>query len=175
MELYELTIHQAHILLKKKEMSSKELTRSVLDRIHSLDNRIDAFITVTEDLAMAQAAQADQNISRGNITPLLGIPLAIKDLICTKGILTTCASKILEHFIPPYNATVMKKLGDAGAIIIGKTNMDEFAMGSSNENSGIKITRNPWDLTLRICAWAPWGRIRAVPSDSPHLTAVLLA
>jgi len=164
MNPFELTIHTAHSLLKKKEISSRELTRSVLDRIYVLDSQVGAFITVADDIAMTQAAQADRMISQGNITPLMGIPLAIKDLICTKDIPTTCASKILEDFIPPYNATVIKKLYDAGAIIIGKTNMDEFAMGSSNENSGIKITRNPWDLT-RIPGGSSGGSAAAVAAD----------
>jgi aspartyl-tRNA(Asn)/glutamyl-tRNA(Gln) amidotransferase subunit A len=135
MRLYELTIYEARRLLKKKEITSEELTRSVLDRISHIDGNINAYITVEPKSVIAQARLADQEIAKGNIGPLTGIPLAIKDLICTKGLKTTCASKILRNFVPPYNATVIKKLKHAGALILGKTNMDEFAMGSTTENS----------------------------------------
>jgi aspartyl-tRNA(Asn)/glutamyl-tRNA(Gln) amidotransferase subunit A len=108
---------------------------------------VDAFITVDEKGAMEQAKHADKAISEGNIFPLTGISVSVKDAICTKGLRTTCASKILEHFVPFYDAFVIKKLKEQGAVIIGKANMDEFAMGSSTENSGFKKTRNPWDLT----------------------------
>jgi aspartyl-tRNA(Asn)/glutamyl-tRNA(Gln) amidotransferase subunit A len=147
MNLHELTIHRAHTLLKTRDLSSEELTREVLNRIQSIEEKIDAFLTVSEDAAMAQATQADKNLSEGNITALTGIPLAIKDVICTQGLRTTCGSKILENFVPPYDATVISKLKQAGAVIVGKTNMDEFAMGSSTENSGFKLTHNPWKPT----------------------------
>ncbi len=147
MSLHELTIHKAHTLLKTRELSSEELTREVLNRIQSVEEKIDAFLTVSEDAAMAQAKQADKNLSEGNVTALTGIPLAIKDVICTQGLRTTCGSKILENFVPPYDATVISKLKQAGAVIVGKTNMDEFAMGSSTENSGFKLTHNPWKIT----------------------------
>jgi len=164
MKLYELTIQSAHTLLKQKEISSQELTRAVLDRIHAVEKDVNAYITVADDLAMAQAELADKTISEGNISQLTGIPLAIKDLMCTKGLRTTCASKILENFVPPYNATVVEKLRNKGAVIVGKTNMDEFAMGSSNEHSGMKMTHNPWDLT-RIPGGSSGGSAAAVAAD----------
>jgi aspartyl-tRNA(Asn)/glutamyl-tRNA(Gln) amidotransferase subunit A len=164
LELYELTINEAHQLLKSKEISSRELTRAVLDRIAAVENQIDAYITISAELAMQQAEQADEAISQGDCRPLTGIPLGIKDLICTQALPTTCGSKILERFRPPYDATVIRKLRDAGAVIIGKLNMDEFAMGSSTENSGIKLTRNPWDLT-RIPGGSSGGSAAAVSAD----------
>jgi len=164
MKLYDLTIHAAHDLLKKKEIRSAELTSAVLDRIASADSRLGAYITVTADTAMEQAKAADEAIYKGNMTCLTGIPLAVKDLICTKGIRTTCASKILENFVPPYDATVMEKLRAAGAVMAGKANMDEFAMGSSTENSAFGITRNPWD-TKRIPGGSSGGSAAAVAAD----------
>ena len=164
MKLHELTIHKAHELLKQKKISSAELTRAVLDRIETMDERVGAYITVAGDTAMKQAQLADKAISNGKCRPLTGIPLAIKDLICTKGLQTTCASKILENFIPQYNATAIKKLNDQGAIIIGKTNMDEFAMGSSTEHSGLKLTCNPWNLS-HIPGGSSGGSAAAVAAD----------
>ncbi|MDY6791463.1 MAG: Asp-tRNA(Asn)/Glu-tRNA(Gln) amidotransferase subunit GatA [Thermodesulfobacteriota bacterium] len=164
MKLHELTIHQAHELLKQREISSTELTRAVLDRIETVDNKVGAYISVAGDMAMKQAQVADRAISNGKCRPLTGIPLAIKDLICTKGLQTTCASKILENFIPPYNATVIKKLNNQGAVIIGKTNMDEFAMGSSTENSGLKLTCNPWNME-HIPGGSSGGSAAAVAAD----------
>lgn len=164
MKLYELTIKKAHMLLKKKEISSQELTRAVFDRIDSVEKHVGAYITVDSEMALAQAKIADKEISRGNILPLTGIPLAIKDLMCTKGLRTTCASRILENFVPPYDATVVKKLKTQGAVIVGKANMDEFAMGSSNEHSAIKLTHNPWDLT-RIPGGSSGGSAAAVAAD----------
>jgi len=164
MHLHELTIHKAHELLRQKEISSVELTRAVLDRIEAVDDKVGAFITVDGETAMKQAELADRAISNGKCRPLTGIPLAIKDLICTKGLKTTCASKILENFIPQYNATVIKKLNNQGAVIIGKTNMDEFAMGSSTENSGLKLTCNPWNLT-HIPGGSSGGSAAAVAAD----------
>ncbi len=164
MHLHELTIHKAHELLKQKEISSVELTRAVLERIEAVDDKVGAFITVAGDAAMKQAQLADRAISNGKCRPLTGIPLAIKDLICTKGLKTTCASKILENFIPQYNATVIKKLNNQGAVVIGKTNMDEFAMGSSTENSGLKLTCNPWNLK-HIPGGSSGGSAAAVAAD----------
>ncbi|RZB37171.1 MAG: aspartyl-tRNA(Asn)/glutamyl-tRNA(Gln) amidotransferase subunit A [Desulfobacteraceae bacterium Eth-SRB2] len=164
MKLYELTIKKAHMLLKKKEISSQELTRAVLDRIDAVEEHVGAYITLDSEMALAQAKIADKEISRGNILPLTGIPLAIKDLMCTKGLRTTCASRILENFVPPYDATVVKKLKTQGAVIVGKANMDEFAMGSSNEHSAIKLTHNPWDLT-RIPGGSSGGSAAAVAAD----------
>ena len=164
MHLYELTIHKAHELLKQKEISSVELTRAVLDRIEAVDDKVGAYITVAGDTAMKQAQLADMAISNGKCRLLTGIPLAIKDLICTKGLKTTCASKILENFIPQYNATVIEKLNNQGAVIIGKTNMDEFAMGSSTENSGLKLTCNPWNFK-HIPGGSSGGSAAAVAAD----------
>jgi aspartyl-tRNA(Asn)/glutamyl-tRNA(Gln) amidotransferase subunit A len=163
-KLHELTIAEAHRLLKSKEISSVELTQAVLERIQAVEDRVDAFITVTEKEALKQAEKADAEIAKGRCSMLTGIPLAIKDVICTRGIPTTCGSKILENFVPPYDATVIGKLRKAGAVIAGKLNMDEFAMGSSTENSGFKITRNPWDLA-RVPGGSSGGSAAAVAAD----------
>jgi aspartyl-tRNA(Asn)/glutamyl-tRNA(Gln) amidotransferase subunit A len=164
MKLHELTIHEASGLLQAREISSQELTRAVLDRIESVEENVGAYITVAAETAIKQAELADKEISRGNISPLTGIPVAVKDLICTKGLRTTCASRILENFMPQYDAFVIKKLKKAGAVIVGKTNMDEFAMGSSTENSGMKTTHNPWDLTC-IPGGSSGGSAAAVAAD----------
>ena len=145
MGLNELTIHEAHDLLVKREISSVELTKTCLDRIEAIDSDLKAFVTVTKEDALKQAAKVDKERSFENET-LAGIPMQLKDLICTKGVKTTCSSRMLEDFIPPYNATVTDRLFDRGAILLGKGNMDEFAMGSSTENSAFFTTRNPWDL-----------------------------
>jgi aspartyl-tRNA(Asn)/glutamyl-tRNA(Gln) amidotransferase subunit A len=146
-ELYQLTIHEAGELLREHKISSVELTRAHLDRIRDVDDRVKAYILVTEDLALQQAREADQRLRSGaSLSPLTGIPLAIKDLISTKGITTTCGSNMLKDFKPPYDATVMEKLNATGAVMLGKTNMDEFAMGSSTEHSAFFTTRNPWDI-----------------------------
>jgi aspartyl-tRNA(Asn)/glutamyl-tRNA(Gln) amidotransferase subunit A len=164
MDLHELTISNAYTLLKKREISSVELTRAVLDRIRSIDEKVGAYITVTDDIAMAMAERADKTLSTGNGSMFTGIPLAIKDLICTSGIRTTCASKILENYTPPYDAFVIERLKEQGAVILGKTNMDEFAMGSSTEHSGFKITHNPWNLE-HIPGGSSGGSAAAVASD----------
>lgn len=164
MNLHELTIEKAHRLLKRKEINSEELTRAVLERIDAVDGKIGAYLTVAADLALDQARQADHRIASGDCRPLTGIPLGIKDLMCTAGLPTTCASRILEKFVPPYDATVIKKLKQEGAVIVGKLNMDEFAMGSSNEHSGFQLTRNPWD-TERIPGGSSGGSAAAVAAD----------
>jgi len=147
MQLTNLTIQEAHQLLTTKKLSSVELTQAVLKRAHEIDPKIKSYVTITDDLALEQAKQADERISKGeNITPLTGIPFAMKDCISTRGVRTTCSSKILEDYVPQYNATVTNKLSDSGAVLIGKTNMDEFGMGSSCENSALFNTHNPWDL-----------------------------
>lgn len=142
-----LTIHEARTLLDKKEISSVELTKHVLRRIEAVEPRVKSYVTVTSDTAIAQAKAADAAIASGNVQPLTGIPMGIKDVISTKGIKTTCSSKMLENYVPVYDATVMQKLYSAGAVLIGKANMDEFAMGSSTENSAFFTTHNPWDLS----------------------------
>ena len=164
MELYELTIHQAHELLRKGEISSVELTQALLDRIVEVDNQIKAYLTLTPELALEQAREADARRAAGDDHPLLGIPMAVKDVICTAGVPTTCASRILEDFIPPYDATVMELLYQAGAVLLGKTNMDEFAMGSSTENSAFFPTHNPWDLE-RVPGGSSGGSAAAVAAD----------
>src|SRR5258706_853485 len=147
MQLTNLTIREAHELLTSKQISSVELTQAMLDRIHDVDTKVKSYVTVTDDLALEQAKQADERIAKGeNVTPLTGIPFSMKDCISTRNVRTTCSSKILENYIPQYNATVTNKLADSAAVLIGKTNMDEFGMGSSTENSGLFTTRNPWNF-----------------------------
>jgi aspartyl-tRNA(Asn)/glutamyl-tRNA(Gln) amidotransferase subunit A len=145
-ELWELTIHQAHQKLARRETSSVELTRACLDRIGQVEEQVKSFITITEDLALKQAEGADQRIAEGEGQPLTGIPVQIKDLICTRGIPTTCASHMLKDYIPEYNATAVSRLLGQGVVLLGKGNMDEFGMGSSCENSAFFPTHNPWDL-----------------------------
>jgi aspartyl-tRNA(Asn)/glutamyl-tRNA(Gln) amidotransferase subunit A len=146
-ELYKLSISEAGELLRQRKISSVELTQAHLDRIRAVEPEVKAFTLVTDDLALQQAKEADRRIARGeNLSPLTGIPIAIKDVICTKGITTTCGSRMLENFKPPFDATVMEKLDAAGIVMVGKTNMDEFAMGSSTEHSAFFPTHNPWDL-----------------------------
>lgn len=142
----QLTIHEAHKLLKERKISSVELTEATLKHLHDVDNQVQACMTVTDEQALKDARAADKAIASGKITPLTGVPALIKDVICTKGIRTTCSSKMLENFIPPYDACVIEKLKAAGYVILGKTNMDEFAMGSSTENSAYFVTHNPWNL-----------------------------
>ncbi len=147
MQLTDLTIREAHELLTAKKLSSVELTQAMLDRIHDVDKKIKSYVTITDDLALEQARKADERIAKGeNVTPLTGIPFSMKDCISTRNVRTTCSSKILENYVPQYNATVTNRLADAGAVLVGKTNMDEFGMGSSCENSAFFNTHNPWNL-----------------------------
>ncbi len=148
-------------LLRRGDISSEELTKHFLARIKEIDPKVKAYITVTEEQALSQAKEADKAIRAGQDRPLLGVPLAIKDNICTRGIRTTCASKILENFVPIYDATVIERLREAGAVILGKTNLDEFAMGSSTENSAFFPTHNPWDLS-RVPGGSSGGSAAAV-------------
>jgi len=142
------SLAELHKLLVNKEISSVELTREYLDHIREYEPKIKAFITITEDEALKQAEEVDKAIAQGEeIGPLAGIPMALKDNLCTEGIVTTCASQMLRDFNPPYDATVVSRLKAAGAVLVGKLNMDEFAMGSSTENSGYFPTANPWDLS----------------------------
>jgi len=146
-DLTRIPIHEARRLLREKRLSSVELTRAYLARLKQVEPQVKAFVTVTEELALEQARRADELLTSGKGGPLTGVPLAIKDVICTQGVRTTCSSRMLEDFVPPYDATVMEKLYAAGAVMLGKANMDEFAMGSSTENSAFFSTHNPWDLS----------------------------
>ncbi|UMZ74531.1 Asp-tRNA(Asn)/Glu-tRNA(Gln) amidotransferase subunit GatA [Natranaerofaba carboxydovora] len=147
MKLHKLSLYEAKEGLDKKEFSAKELVTSTFSRINEVDEKINAFISVDEETAISKAEEIDDNRAKGEkLPPYAGVPVAIKDNMCTDGIKTTCASKILENFVPPFDATVVKMLRDTGFIMVGKTNLDEFAMGSSTENSAFFTTKNPWDL-----------------------------
>jgi aspartyl-tRNA(Asn)/glutamyl-tRNA(Gln) amidotransferase subunit A len=164
-ELHQLTIHEAHELLKQRKISSTELTESVLKRVAEVEKQVHACVTIVEDSALKEAKKVDNHIKTSHeITSLTGIPTLIKDVICTKGIRTTCSSKILENFVPPYDATVIEKLKAQKAVIVGKTNMDEFAMGSSTEHSAFFPTHNPWDLS-RVPGGSSGGSAAAVAAD----------
>ena len=134
--------------LRERQFSSVEVTRGYLDRIAALDSQYNSFISVDEAAAMAAAAEADKRLAAGNAAPLTGIPIAHKDIFCTEGLRTSCGSRMLDNFVPPYDATVIQRFRTAGAVMLGKTNMDEFAMGSSNESSFYGPVRNPWDTNL---------------------------
>ncbi|MBQ9487590.1 MAG: Asp-tRNA(Asn)/Glu-tRNA(Gln) amidotransferase subunit GatA [Selenomonadaceae bacterium] len=170
MTLYKKTAHELHDLLTSKEISAVELTENIFERIDAKESEIGAYLEITRDVAEKSARSVDEKISRGEkILPLEGIPCGIKDNICTKGIKTTCASKILANFIPPYDATVVKKLSAQNPVILGKTNLDEFAMGGSTENSGFHVTKNPHDLT-RVPGGSSGGSAAAVASGEAIFT-----
>ena len=159
-----VSISEIHQQLISKQRSAVEITQEALERINQLEPKLKSFICVTAEKAIAQASQVDAKIAAGEkIGPLAGIPIAVKDNICTRGIPTTCGSKILENFIPPYESTVTQKLVGAGAVILGKTNLDEFAMGSSTENSAYQVTANPWDVE-RVPGGSSGGSAAAVAS-----------
>jgi aspartyl-tRNA(Asn)/glutamyl-tRNA(Gln) amidotransferase subunit A len=155
------TLIELQNALRRGETSSVAATQAMLDRIVALDNEIKSYLTLTDELALEQAAEADKRRADGEDGPLLGVPIAVKDIICLAGAPTTAGSKILEGFIPPYDAFVVQKLKEAGAVILGKTNTDEFAMGSSTENSAYFTTRNPWDLE-RVPGGSSGGSAAAV-------------
>ena len=145
MDISKLSLVELRAMLRRGEISSVAATEAMLDRIVDVDNDLQSYLTLTDELALEQAQAADARLANGERTPLLGVPVAVKDIICTEGVPTTAGSKILEGFVPPYDAFVVQKLKAAGAVILGKTNTDEFAMGSSTENSAYFTTRNPWD------------------------------
>jgi aspartyl-tRNA(Asn)/glutamyl-tRNA(Gln) amidotransferase subunit A len=158
-------IRKLHQQLVSKERSAVEITQDYLDRIATLEPKLHSYLTITAEQALAQAQQVDHQLAAGEtIGPLAGIPLGIKDNMCTKGIRTTCASQVLANFVPPYESTVTQKLMAAGAISLGKTNMDEFAMGSSTENSAYQLTGNPWDVE-RVPGGSSGGSAAAVAAD----------
>ncbi len=165
MDLHSLTIHQLHELLVKKEVTSREATEAFYRRIEKVDGKIHAYLMLTEEEAFRQADEVDRKIIRGEeIGDLAGIPIGLKDILCTKGIETTCGSKILRGYVPFYDATVIRQLKEREAVFLGKLNMDEFAMGSSTENSGFQTTRNPWDPE-RIPGGSSGGSAAAVAAD----------
>jgi len=164
MELCERTIHELQQIIRDGGASSTDIVASVFRRIDAVEKSVHAYITLLKEDAFREAARADEEIRKGDIRPLTGIPIALKDIYCTRGIPTTCGSRILQNFVAPYDATIVEKLREAGAVFTGKTNMDEFAMGSSTETSWFGVTKNPWDLD-RIPGGSSGGSAAAVAAD----------
>ncbi|MCI8832684.1 MAG: Asp-tRNA(Asn)/Glu-tRNA(Gln) amidotransferase subunit GatA [Clostridia bacterium] len=165
MDITELTVHELQEKLKSKELTITDINKAYIDRINEKEKDVQAFITLTTDEALETSKNIEESVNKGEIKgELAGIPIGIKDNICINGVKTTCASKMLENFIAPYNATVIEKINDENMICLGKTNMDEFAMGSSTENSYFKKTKNPWDLS-RVPGGSSGGSAAAVASN----------
>ncbi|PIQ76995.1 Asp-tRNA(Asn)/Glu-tRNA(Gln) amidotransferase GatCAB subunit A, partial [Candidatus Peregrinibacteria bacterium CG11_big_fil_rev_8_21_14_0_20_46_8] len=157
MNLTDLTIHEAAAGLREKKFSSVELTRAALDRIQAVEPKLNAYITQTEELALQQAKEADARFEKNApLSVIDGVPGSLKDVYCTAGVRTTAASKNLDNFTPPYDATTVKKLKDAGMVMLGKTNTDEYTCGASTESSFYGVTRNPWD-TERVAGGSSGG------------------
>jgi aspartyl-tRNA(Asn)/glutamyl-tRNA(Gln) amidotransferase subunit A len=167
MDVAQLSLTELRRALRQGEVSSVAATEAMLDRIVAVDNEVRSYLTITDELALAQAAAADARLARGEQTPLLGLPIALKDIICTRGVATTAGSRILDDFIPAYDAHVASLLWSAGAVLLGKTNTDEFAMGSSTENSAFFTTRNPWDLE-RVPGGSSGGSAAAVAAGTAY-------
>jgi len=164
-KFYELTAHELSDMIRGKKVSAKEVAQSFIDRIGAVEERVKAYVTVTPEIALEQARAVDEAIARGEeIGPLAGVPGAIKDNMSTRGVLTTCSSKILYNYKPVYDATVVERLQNERFVMVGKTNLDEFAMGSSTENSGFFVTHNPWDLS-RVPGGSSGGSTAAVAAD----------
>ncbi|HWQ90013.1 MAG TPA: Asp-tRNA(Asn)/Glu-tRNA(Gln) amidotransferase subunit GatA [Desulfitobacteriaceae bacterium] len=165
MDITAISAAELHTMLENKTISATELAQAFLQRIAKVEEKVKAFVTLTEEMALEQAAKLDKKITRGEkLGPLAGIPMAFKDNMCSEGIRTTCSSRMLKNFIPPYAATVVERLQEAEAVVLGKLNMDEFAMGSSTENSAFFPTHNPWDLT-RVTGGSSGGSVAAVAAD----------
>ena len=170
MDLYTLTTHEIRDMIKEKKISSKEATQAAINRINQVEDKVESYVTVLADEAVAQAEAVDAKIAKGeDVGALAGVPMALKDNMCTKNVLTTCSSKMLYNFKPPYDATVTEKLKNAGTVLLGKLNMDEFAMGSSTENSYFKKTKNPYDIT-KVPGGSSGGSAACVSADEAYFT-----
>ena len=164
MALHALTIHELQEMLAKGQVSAVEVTRDVLGRIEKVEDKVKAYITLDPELALQQAEAADKKLKEGTGGPLCGIPVSIKDVLCTDGIRTTCGSRILENYVPPYDATSVLKLKQADAVLVGKVAMDEFAMGSTSENCAFGPPKNPWNMNY-ICGGSSGGSAASVAAD----------